>query len=83
MSEVQATETVVTEVPALIQDIIAERNDIVETFRTSDQSEEAAILAVDAAISETLRIVEGPTGLVVGEDTLTDLAESFFNQINS
>lgn len=82
MSEVQTVDTT-AEVPALIQDIIAERNDIIETFRQSDQSEEAVILAIDAAISETLRLVEGPEGLVVGETTLTGLANMFFDQVNS
>lgn len=82
MSEVQTVDTA-AEVPALIQDIIAERNDIIETFRQSDQSEEAAILAIDAAISETLKLVEGPEGLVVGDTTLTGLAGMFFDQVNS
>lgn len=82
MSEVQTVDTA-AEVPALIQDIIAERNDIIETFRQSDQSEEAAILAIDAAISETLKLVEGPEGLVVGDITLTGLADMFFDQVNS
>lgn len=82
MSEVQTVDTA-AEVPALIQDIIAERNDIIETFRQSDQSEEAAILAIDAAISETLKLVEGPEGLVVGDTTLTGLANMFFDQVNS
>lgn len=82
MSEVQTVDTA-AEVPALIQDIITERNDIIETFRQSDQSEEAAILAIDAAISETLKLVEGPEGLVVGDITLTGLANMFFDQVNS
>lgn len=83
MSEVQATETVATEVPTLVENIITERNAIIETFRQSDQSEEATILAIDAAVSETLRLVEGPTGLVVGDTTLSGLADMFFEEINT
>lgn len=86
MSEVQATEVVETtdvKTPGLILDIVKERNDIIETFRASDRSEEATILAIDAAIGETLKITEGTTGLKMDGQTLTGLADMFFSEVNS